>query len=165
MTKFLLIGPSGVGKSTALKALSADKSVDIFDLDELVKRNVGAASLSKYFSEVGNQNFFNKSVDAIESLQIKKTSLIAVGAGSIDYIDGHKWYQNQNTIVLTGNPDIIYNRSDRQRFHPTLDGYKALEFSQPRQSLYSNSKYSIDVTNLNSDQVADKIRDIIKNCS
>ncbi len=162
MTKFLLIGPSGVGKSTALKKLSADSTLAIHDLDNLVKENVGASSLSKYFTDFGNQNFFNKSKDAIEKTDSQKNILIAVGAGSIDFLGGHQWYNDQNTIVLTGDPEIIYKRSDRQRFHPTCDDYNASEFSSARQKLYNNSKFIIDVTRLTPEQVVDKISEIIK---
>ena len=163
MTKFLLIGPSGVGKSTVLKKLSADSSLVIHDLDNLVKENVGTISLSKYFTDFGHQNFFNKSKDAIEKTYSDKNILIAVGAGSIDFPGGHQWYNDQNTIVLTGDPDIIYKRSDRHQFHPTCDGYKANEFSAVRQKLYNNSKFIVDVTHLTPEQVADKISEIIKN--
>ena len=86
-----------------------------------------------------------------------------MGAGSIDFVGGHEWYKDQNTIVLNGNPEIIYTRSDRKQFHPTIDGYKSSEFSAVRQKLYNNSKYIIDVTDLTPEQVADKIGAIIMN--
>ena len=162
MTKFLLIGPTGIGKSTALKKLLKDNSIEIYDLDCLVKENVGAQSLSKYLKDFGDENFFNKSKDVIESIEREKNVLIAVGAGSINYVDGHQWYKDQNTIVLTGNPDIIYFRCDRQNFHPTVELYKEREFSSVRQKLYNNSKFIIDVTNLTPDEVAEKISEIIK---
>ena len=163
MPKFLLIGPSGVGKSTSLKILATDNSIEIYDLDCLIKEKVGASSISKYLTDFGNENFFNKSKAAIENTFREKIVLIAVGAGSIDFVGGHKWYKEQNTIVLTGNPDIIYERSDRKQFHPTLDGYKSSEFSAVRQRLYNNSKYNIDVTELTPEQVAEKIGTIIMN--
>jgi shikimate kinase len=161
MVKFLLIGPSGVGKSTALKILATNNFIEICDLDCLVKENVGANSISEYLRDFGNENFFNKSKEVIESIVREKKVLIAVGAGSIDFVDGHQWYKDQNTIVLTGNPEIIYDRSGRQRFHPTIDGYKSSEFSPLRQKLYENSKYIVDVTILTPEQVADKVAAII----
>jgi shikimate kinase len=72
MTKFLLIGPTGIGKSTALKKLLKDNSIEIYDLDCLVKENVGAQSLSKYLKDFGDENFFNKSKDVIESIEREK---------------------------------------------------------------------------------------------
>lgn len=164
MTKFLLIGPSGVGKSTTLEMFATDSSVNVFDLDEMIKNDAGITSISKYFSDFGNQNFFNKSKEAIENLYSDKVALIAVGAGSIDYIGGHQWYTNQNTIVLTGDPEKIYYRSDRQRFHPTLNGYILSEFSTVRQELYANARHHVDVTNLTPNQVLDEIRKILKSC-
>lgn len=163
MTKFLLIGPSGAGKSITLKKLLSDNSIEIYDLDCLLKESLGVDSLSDYFKKFGNENFFNKSKEIIENLKGDKNILIAVGAGSIDFLGGHQWYKDQNTIVLIGNPDIIYSRSNRQRFHPTIDIYKLREFSIYRQNLYNNSKYIIDVTYLNPDEIAGKMLILIKN--
>ena len=163
MAKFLLIGPSGVGKSTTLNKLIMDNSIEIYDLDCLIKENVGVDSVSDYFTRYGNENYFNKSKEIIKKLSRDKNIIIDVGAGSIDFLGGHQWYKDQNTIVLTGNPDIIYYRSDRQHFHPTLDLYKSREFSQVRQKLYNNSKHIIDVTNLKPDNVVEKILTLIKN--
>jgi shikimate kinase len=163
MPKFLLIGPTGVGKSTSLKILAANDSIEVYDLDYLVKENVSVSSISKYLTDFGNENFFNKSKEAIENISKEANVLIAVGAGSIDFVGGHEWYNDQNTIVLTGTPDIIYNRSNRKIFHTTIDRYKLSEFSDVRQKLYGNSKYIIDVTNLTPEQVAHKISTIIIN--
>jgi len=163
MSKFLLIGPSGIGKSTALKNVIQDTAIDVFDLDDLIKEDVDVTSISTYFGNVGSEIFFNQSKLSIEKIDREKDVLIAVGAGSIDFEGGHKWYQTQNTIALTGNADIIYDRSERKKFHPTIDSYKHREFSPVRQSLYSRSKYIIDVTELTPKEVAHKILEIIKN--
>ena len=162
MTKFLLIGPSGIGKSAAVKKLMSDNSFEIYDLDSLLKEHVGTNSISHYLKKFKDENFFYKSKEVIENIRRDKDVLIAVGTGSINFVSGHKWYKTQNTIALIGIPDEIYKRCNRQQYHLTVDLYKEREFSEDRQNLYYNSKHIIDVTQLTPDQVADKISEIIK---
>lgn len=165
MTKILLIGPSGVGKTSALNLLKDDYELIAYDLDQLIKEDLNVDSVSKYFSEYGNENFFTKSKEIIEKIANPKKILIAVGAGSIDYTESHEWYKKQNIITLTGDPKIIYERSDRKEYHQTLDNYLTTEFSKIRKELYANSKIIIDTTSLTKEQVAETIKEIINNYS
>ncbi len=160
MHKFLLIGPSGIGKSTALEKLAKDDSIEIFDLDILLEKQAGM-NLTKYYAELGHQRFFEKSKEIIESLCSEKNIVIAVGAGSIEFEGGHAWFNSQNTIALIGEPKTIYERSNRKMYHPTFDSYSSFEYSPTRRALYKSSKYKIDVTKLNEDAVPKKIAEII----
>ncbi len=162
MNKFLIIGPSGVGKSTALKILSKEKELVTGDLDAMIEENT-KMNTGSYFAEVGVQGFFEKSKELIIGLDIEKDTIIAVGAGSIEYPQSHTWYLKQNTIALTGDFESIYKRSNRQMYHPTFNQYYTTEFHPLRQNLYKNSKYVIDVTNLNPNEVARTILEVIKN--
>ena len=139
MTKFLLIGPSGVGKTTAMNLLNDDSEVIVYDLDQLIKEYANVDSASEYFDKNGNENFFIKSKEIIEKITNHKKILIAVGAGSIDFIESHEWYKKQNVIALTGNPKIIYERSERKKFHPTLDSYLTNEFSEKIKEIIKNN--------------------------
>lgn len=160
MAKFLLIGPSGIGKSTALEVLNNYDNVETFDLDSLLEKESGMG-LTEYAAKIGWEGFFEKSVEIIKSLESKKNVVIAVGVQSIEHHAGHKWFLNQETITLTGDPNVIYARSNRELYHPTFKYYDNTEFSGFRLNLYNKTKYKIDVTNLTSQEVGESIINII----
>ena len=164
MNKFLLLGPSGVGKSSASKIIKLkNNSIIVYDLDEVIKEHEHVNSISNYFTEIGNEEFFNKSKDIIENYKSDSTILFVIGAGSIDYSLGHKWYRDQNTISITGDPSIIFERGNRNCFHSSLEDYIRIEFSSERVELYNNAKYIIDVSNMSEQQVANEIMSVIIN--
>lgn len=165
MATFLLIGASGVGKSTAAEIVSKKTNISVFDLDKILKEKNNGESISALLPKIGDQSFFNFSKISIEEIQESNDSdcLIVIGAGSINFKPSHVWYKQQNLISLFGNPNIIYERSDRKQHHPKIEGYIESEFNPARENLYLNSKYPIDVTNLTKEMAADLIIEIIKN--
>jgi len=166
MATFLLIGPSGSGKSTAAKIVSEKgDQISVFDLDKEIKKKIGGKSVSEFLNREGDEKFFEISKQVIEEISLKKShnTLIIVGAGSINYKHSHEWYLKQNLISLTGNPQRIYERGDRQKFHPKVENYIETEFSASRENLYKNSTHIIDVTEYTPEQVADIILQKIGN--
>jgi shikimate kinase len=162
MTAFLLIGPSGIGKSTAANIVSAkEEQVSVYDLDEEIEVRIGGKRASDYLPEVGDRGFFDLSRRTIEEISAKEpnnTLIIVVGAGSINYEHAHEWYLKQNLISLTGDPQVIYERGGKEKVPDrTVDEYINTEFNDLRQNLYRNSKHIIDVTKYTPEQVADSI--------
>ena len=164
MAIFLLIGPSGSGKSTSAKIVSErGDQVSVFDLDKEIKARIEGNSVSEYLRQVGDQKFFEVSKRTIEEISSNDSlhTLIVVGAGSINYLQAHEWYLKQNLISLTGDPQKIYERGNRQKYHPNIEGFIETEFNNSRKYLYENSKYVIDVTQQAPEQVADSILQIM----
>lgn len=163
-TTILLIGPSGVGKSTASEILESQYGIKVYDLDKVLKEKIGGASLSSHLGQIGDSKFFDFSKDAIESLssQAKSDILIVIGAGSINYPLSHKWYSNQNLIALKGSPEVIYDRGERQVHHPQLESFVRTEYNTDRLKLYESAKETIDVTHLSPQEVADELLNKIK---
>ncbi len=75
MATYLIIGPSGIGKSTALMHLSEYENVEVFDLDSLLEKEAGKG-LTEYVAELGWEGFFKKSKQVIESLKSDKKILL-----------------------------------------------------------------------------------------
>jgi shikimate kinase len=161
LKKFLIIGPSGIGKSTALNSLNLPMWETIC-LDKALANDNQERSASELLNEFGMEKFSNKSIEFIEKYTFSKNCIFDVGAGSIAFLCNHSWFIKQNTIALFGDPEIIYPRSDRQKFHSTLEFYKISEFNKNRMELYNNCKFKIDVTKLNKDQVREEIITILK---
>lgn len=156
MAIYLLIGPSGIGKSTAIKNLAVRHNIVGFSLDKLITNNTNEPSISDFYGRVGQEQFFTFSKGIIEGLPKNKDVVIDVGAGSIAYEAGHKWLKTQNLIALVGDAKKIYERSNRQRFHNTAEVYEKKEFTD-RMGLYQSAQFILDVTNLNPQVVADKL--------
>jgi len=163
MNTFILVGPSGVGKSTAAKELKKICNISVFDLDKEMENRFNESSISTFLSRIGNKQFFDLSVDTINALVNENhcNILVVVGAGSIAYEKGLDYYRKKNLIALTGDPSAIYERGNRQKFHPEFHGYLKSEFSEYRKKLYSLAKETIDVTNLSIEQVGRELERII----
>lgn len=160
MAKYLLIGPSGIGKSTVLKGLAEYDDIDTYDLDRMLEEHSGM-NLTQYVAEVGWEGFFNTTRELIDGLVSDNEIIIAVGAGSIEHMGSHDWYKEQETIALIGRPDVIYARCNRQQYHPTLESYETVEYSAWRRALYNGVKHKIDVTRLSPDEVVEAVLNII----
>lgn len=90
--QILLIGPSGVGKST-LGKYAADKidRAEFYDLDQRIARQHDAKDIGEFFREQGSANFLKFSIECLDQLQLmsepEDTQIIAVGAGTLNHLD------------------------------------------------------------------------------
>lgn len=163
MAVHLLIGPSGVGKTTACQLVSKKNIIKIYDLDKELKVRLDGGSVSNYLSQNGDENFFKFSKSTIEDIENDNTdAIIVIGAGSINWEPGHEWYASKKLITLIGDPEILYDRGNRQVHHPTLDSYLSTEFNSARLALYKRALVSIDVTLKSPQAVADMLIEIVK---
>ncbi|TWF40321.1 shikimate kinase [Chitinophaga polysaccharea] len=160
----LLVGPSGVGKTTACGIVAKESSIKVIDLDEFLRQKIGVKSLSAHLAEVGDEQFFTLSKEGIEEIEKDASSdlIIVVGAGSINLPVSHSWYQSKNLLALVGDPQVIYERGNRQKHHPSISGFIKTEFNEARRCLYKNAGSMIDVTFKTPEAVADEIIRIIK---
>lgn len=162
---FLLIGPSGVGKSTA-SDLVQTPGILKFNLDKEIARLNNVSSASQLLPEVGNEKFFRISTKAIMKLMSNhedKILLVDVGAGSIHWEGSDLSHLDCSTISLTGKPDVVYSRiKSRTGEQRSPEDYCESEFSVHRMKLYERADRQIDTTNLSPLQVAYEIERFIK---
>ncbi len=163
---FLVIGPSGVGKSSALKIIKSYGDISVFFLDDEIRENNGESCISKYLEQIGNKKFFRESIDLIEQIKGESESsiiLIDVGAGSIDWEGCIDDFLNYQIIVLTADKQVLYSRiCNKQNNARSFDEYVASEFKPHKLDLYNKAKYLINTTNLNSIDTAVEIEKIVK---
>lgn len=161
---YILIGPSGAGKTTACEIIAAKSDIEVFDLDKILKEKIGG-SLSSHLKQIGDVKFFELSKSIIEEIERKvhRDTIIVAGAGSINLDSSHTWYHQKCLISLTGDAEKLYIRGDRQANHPTLNSYVNTEFTPSRKRLYQNSMYCLDVTNKTPEDVAEELIAIIEN--
>lgn len=162
---FLIIGPSGVGKSSAIDKVDSCDGLIKYTLDAVIKDYNEEPSISLYFGKIGNEIFFRKSIEAIERLKIEnidKTILIDVGAGSFDWEGCVNDFLKYQIISLIGEKEVIYSRvRNRPLEKRSLNEYVSSEFKEHKAFLYDKASFRIDTTHLNSAEVAKRITNII----
>jgi shikimate kinase len=167
----LLIGPSGVGKSSVIKEIPFYDTLLIYKLDDILKELNEEASISKYFHRIGNKAFFEKSIEAIERLRKEspaKQILIDIGAGSIDWEGCTDIFLNYRIVSLTGDKEILYDRIKTRALENgsvetrTLEQYTKSEFMPHKMALYDQATFNIDTSKLSKSDIAKIIIEILQ---
>lgn len=166
---YLIIGPSGVGKSSALQLIESEGDIIKFTLDNIIKKHNDEPSCSKYFDKIGNEMFFKKSIESIDRLKQEnpdKIILIDVGAGSFDWEGCADIFLKYQVISLIGDKDVLYKRIlNRPNEKRNLKQYIESEFKPHKVMLYEKAMFRIDTTKLDSKRVSDEVKKIIVNVS
>ena len=173
ITAFLVIGALGVGKSTICNELaknfSSEKNPYIhIDLDAYIGK-LKKMEVKEYFGKVGYEKFYEESNKIIRRLyfnHIKKKSkkilLIDVGSGSTFDYKSISLNRDMASILLTADPEYLFEREKCQTSHKELGYYKFWQFGKEKEQLYSQCKIKIDVAYLNVTQIADIMDNKIK---
>jgi shikimate kinase len=153
----LVIGPSGVGKSSALKVAEAAVSNCVFaSLDRLARdrgrqqRTIGSEQgVNDLRRKLGDDNqFLNVGIEAVNELVRvvpHKHHVIDVGAGFMDASTVACWFRQHTLIALLAPPEVVYARIRQARGDGrTLEQYKDQEFSKARKALYQQAVYTIN---------------------
>ena len=81
LTKIVLIGPPGAGKSSVGRALSKELSMPFIDSDSEIEKIAGK-SISEIFVDDGEQVFRKMEVEIVSKLLTDFTGVIALGGGA-----------------------------------------------------------------------------------
>ena len=166
---YLIIGPSGVGKSSAIQLIDSREELSKFTLDSVIKAHNDEPSCSKYFDKIGNEMFFKKSIESIGRLTQEnsgKNILIDVGAGSFDWEGCTDTFLKYQIISLTGDKEVLHKRIlNRQGEKRNFEQYVGSEFKPHKTLLYEKAMFRIDTTKLDSKDVAEQIIQIVTNAS
>src|SRR5215213_2817355 len=124
----LLVGPSGVGKSTTCGLLSSEHSIPTYETDSLIAKKRNIEHISRYKADIGDEPFFEETKLVIEELNpIDSYVIVDVGAGSLDF--GVDWYMQYHRICLMNNPENIWHYTG----HPDMEDYTTINFNTGRQ--------------------------------
>jgi shikimate kinase len=81
LTKIVLIGPPGAGKSSVGRALSKELSMPFIDSDSEIEKAAGK-TISEIFVDDGEQVFRKMEVEIVSKLLTDFTGVIALGGGA-----------------------------------------------------------------------------------
>jgi shikimate kinase len=118
LTKILLIGYMGSGKSTVGKLLSQKVSLPFVDLDQMIEKTTGL-SISQLFEKKGEIYFRNKEKEVLfDLLNSLDSMVIASGGGTPCYGDTMEKLQafpNVSTVYLNVALDVLVDRLYKER--------------------------------------------------
>ncbi len=171
----LLLGPSGVGKTSSYKLIAADlPECECCHLDGLASRwgiaqgwleKESVGLLRSHISD--DQLFLAFGLEAIGAFAVqneRRHCVIDVGAGFQDARSAEHLHKIHQTIALTGDPLAIYQRKVQNRGEDrSFDAYSTTEYSQHRNAVYNSCSQIIDTTNQEKQETADALKSTIQN--
>ena len=116
MSRILLIGPPGAGKSTIGVALAKELSMQFVDTDQLIEKETGK-SITDIFVVDGEPHFRALEVEALKSVLTLEIAVISLGGGAPISEEAQRVIKNSNSHVLfldvslaTAAPRVGFNR-------------------------------------------------------
>lgn len=124
----VLIGFMGAGKSTVAEYLSTMFAMKIVDMDqEIAERE--EMSIPDIFATYGEEHFREQETKLLIELQSRKNTIISCGGGAaLRKENVNEMKKNGHVILLTANPETIYERVKDGEDRPVLNGNNNVEF-------------------------------------
>ena len=165
MSRILLIGPPGAGKSTVGQALANKLAIDFIDTDQVIENETGK-TITDIFVVDGEPHFRALELQTLKSVLILESGVISLGGGAPISQDAQQAIEqsNSHTVFLdvslaTAAPRVGFNR-DR----PLLLGNPRAQWqalSDNRRPIYEKlADDAIKVDDMNVDQI---VAEIVKN--
>ena len=167
--KIYLIGFMGSGKSTTGKKLATQLGWTFVDLDDKVEQNTGL-SISKIFSEKGEDYFREIEAGQLRSLESTGNLVIATGGGTPCFNDNMDLMKKSGlTIYLKMTPPQLrkrlYGSSEKRPLIKNLNSDQLLTFIKERLVLrekwYNRSEIIVDGMCININLLLSQIKQFI----
>ena len=154
MTRIILIGFMGAGKTTVGKALSKELGIPFYDLDWYIETR-HRKKVSQIFAELGEEVFRKMEYNMLHEVAEFENVIISCGGGTPCYFDNMDYLNGQGQVVyLKATPEVLYghllmSKNDR----PLLKGKTPDELIEyikeqltKREPYYSKARYTLDVS-------------------
>ncbi|MCD8300864.1 MAG: shikimate kinase [Clostridiales bacterium] len=123
-----LIGFMGTGKSSTSLELAGMLDVRQIEMDDEIVRENGM-SISDMFECYGEEYFRDKETDLLRRIAGMEPAIISCGGGCVLRPENVALMKNCGTIILlTGEPETIYERVHRSQSRPILNGHMNVEY-------------------------------------
>lgn len=166
MKNIVLIGMSGVGKTTIGQALSRTLNKEFIDMDNVISQELGI-SIEEIFSLHGEDYFRGLEREFVQEIYNKEDKIISTGGGIVLNQDNMvKLRENGIIILLYGSVETLTrNILGSTQVRPLLKDKENIRINiesiyNMRKQLYLfNCDYSISVDNKNIDKIIYEILD------
>ncbi|MBU4228487.1 shikimate kinase [bacterium] len=162
----IITGFMGTGKSVVAQQLACKLKMEFIDMDRIIEERQGT-SIADIFARYGEKYFRAQENKLVKELSQKENRVIATGGGTLLSSDNARILDQRGQIIcLYADSQTIYNRVKRKNDRPLLKGENVLNeidhLLEERKKIYANIKWKIDTTNLNIQEVTDKIIALLK---
>ncbi len=167
MTRIILIGYMGAGKTTVGKALAQDLQLPFYDLDWYIEERF-RHTIPQIFAEKGEDGFRRVEQNVLHEVAEFEDVVISCGGGTPCFFDNMDYMNRQAmTVYLKASPDVLFQHLKMGKTErPLLKGKTDEELKAyiqaslaTREPFYSRARYTLDVSLLDDYK---KIQDAVR---
>ncbi len=153
MTRIIIIGYMGAGKTTVGNALSRQLGIPFYDLDWYIETRMHK-SVAQIFEEKGEEGFRKIEYNMLHEVAEFENVIISTGGGTPCFFDNMDYLNQQgDTIYLKATPEVLYTHLKMGRTVRPLLLNKTPEQMQAfiseqlslREPFYSKARHTLDV--------------------
>ena len=154
MTRIILIGYMGAGKTTIGKALSKELGIIFYDLDWYIESRM-RKTVSEIFAERGEEGFRKIEYNMLHEVAEFEDVIISCGGGTPCFFDNMDYLNQQGlTVYLKAEPEVLYKHLQMAKVErPLLKGKSKEELLtfikeqlDKREPFYTKARYTLDVS-------------------
>lgn len=153
MTRIIIIGYMGAGKTTVGKALSKELGIPFYDLDWYIESRM-RKTVAQIFAERGEEGFRQIERNMLHEVAEFENVIISCGGGTPCFFDNMEYMNIQaETVYLQASPEVLYGHlSMGKTVRPLLVGKTKDELLvfireqlQKRDPYYLQAKHVLNV--------------------
>lgn len=171
ISKIILVGYMGVGKTIVGKELGKKTNLDFLDLDELIEKKENM-SINELFRSKGELYFRKLEHKLFEELMNDTRSFVlSTGGGTPCYYDNYLFLERKDTksVYLEASTDKIFERlTNEKQQRPIIKDFSEAELKEfigkhlfERSYYYQKAKYKIKVDDKTIDEICNEIMKIL----
>jgi shikimate kinase len=165
-SNIIITGFMGTGKSVVAKELARKLKMEFTDMDRIIEER-REMSVADIFAGQGEKYFREQENKLVKELSKKENTVIATGGGTLLSSDNARMLGQKGQIIcLYADSQTIYNRVNKKNNRPLLKRENVLSeinrLLEEREEAYNNFTIKIETTNLNVQEVADKIITLLR---
>ena len=154
MTRIILIGYMGAGKTTVGKALAAALGVTFYDLDWYITMRY-RRSVSEIFAERGEEGFRDLEQRMLHEVAEFENIVLSCGGGTPCFFDNMDYMNSlADTIYLKADPEVLAQHLLMGKGRrPLIEGKSPDELREyirqtlvEREPFYTRAKHTLDVS-------------------
>ncbi len=154
MTRIIIIGYMGAGKTTVGKALSKELGIPFYDLDWYIESRMHK-TVAQLFAERGEEGFRKVERNMLHEVAEFEDVVISCGGGTPCFFDNMEYLNQQGeTVYLKAVPEVLYGHLQMGKtVRPLLVGKSKEELLafireqlEKREPFYTKAKHTLDVS-------------------
>ena len=170
MTRIIIIGYMGAGKTTLGKALAARLGIPFYDLDWYIESRM-RKTVKEIFDERGEEGFRLIERNMLHEVAEFEDVVVSCGGGTPCFFDNMDYMNEQGkTLYLKATPEVLYSHLKMGKgvrpllLNKTPEELKAFISQQleQREPYYAKARYTLDISLLDSsDKISQSVEETI----